>query len=71
MKSQLPFGWVCFSNGLRRITGDLVIGAKSQLPFGWVCFSNLVIRRHRDRGGHRSQLPFGWVCFSNPHRAGP
>ncbi len=37
--SQLPFGWVCFSNkvrlnGLRRITGE------SQLPFGWVCFSN-------------------------------
>src|SRR5581483_7649838 len=38
--SQLPFGWVCFSNG------GLALQASrsarwSQLPFGWVCFSNV------------------------------
>ncbi len=38
--SQLPFGWVCFSNRVRdgHTVPRLLV---SQLPFGWVCFSNL------------------------------
>ncbi len=39
-KSQLPFGWVCFSNAEQ---GQATGGGESrlsQLPFGWVCFSN-------------------------------
>ncbi len=39
MRSQLPFGWVCFSNhGFKRERMRQKNG--SQLPFGWVCFSN-------------------------------
>ncbi len=37
--SQLPFGWVCFSNGCE-LAGGWIETAESQLPFGWVCFSN-------------------------------
>src|SRR5581483_7101492 len=37
--SQLPFGWVCFSNHL--VFYQMFPGSReSQLPFGWVCFSN-------------------------------
>ncbi len=38
--SQLPFGWVCFSNPHygRSKTSTC---RRSQLPFGWVCFSNI------------------------------
>ncbi len=62
--SQLPFGWVCFSN-LKRGPRSRATTSPSQLPFGWVCFSNA---RHSAAKGElqaRSQLPFGWVCFSN------
>src|SRR5581483_11574939 len=38
MASQLPFGWVCFSNLSR--TKWIKLAKRSQLPFGWVCFSN-------------------------------
>ncbi len=38
--SQLPFGWVCFSNTILFGPPDLAALRKSQLPFGWVCFSN-------------------------------
>ncbi len=37
-KSQLPFGWVCFSNRCNEVTEAVI--DRSQLPFGWVCFSN-------------------------------
>ncbi len=62
-KSQLPFGWVCFSN----IPGNFyfLIFLSSQLPFGWVCFSNRRRAGKAPRCGSKSQLPFGWVCFSN------
>src|SRR5579884_1847612 len=41
-RSQLPFGWVCFSN--TRPTKKRLAGCYlSQLPFGWVCFSNPTI----------------------------
>src|SRR5579884_1748524 len=39
VESQLPFGWVCFSNVHRRCTRRCN-RCQSQLPFGWVCFSN-------------------------------
>ncbi len=63
--SQLPFGWVCFSN-----SGQIGLADRgrsgSQLPFGWVCFSNhLYISPRMAQPIPRSQLPFGWVCFSN------
>ncbi len=37
--SQLPFGWVCFSNDRSRLR-SIERSMASQLPFGWVCFSN-------------------------------
>ncbi len=49
--SQLPFGWVCFSNNA--IKGKGMPGPaqlKSQLPFGWVCFSNAPDFRCKDEG---------------------
>src|SRR5579884_4404955 len=64
-QSQLPFGWVCFSNH----TNARNIPARnrlSQLPFGWVCFSNgRLFSKLAGEADSRSQLPFGWVCFSN------
>ncbi len=64
-RSQLPFGWVCFSN--RRAMRRRKQGKEtSQLPFGWVCFSNVEIGPSRQSfEAATSQLPFGWVCFSN------
>src|SRR5581483_3660759 len=38
-KSQLPFGWVCFSNRDFAAAAH-ALARRSQLPFGWVCFSN-------------------------------
>ncbi len=65
--SQLPFGWVCFSNGTRSAASRRRLPV-SRLPFGWVCFSNA--RPSADSFLldflQTSQLPFGWVCFSNP-----
>ncbi len=61
--SQLPFGWVCFSN-VDNYT-QFSPPTKSQLPFGWVCFSNHDRFVVRARAETMSQLPFGWVCFSN------
>src|SRR5581483_8876930 len=63
LASQLPFGWVCFSNP--RLKHRVQLTTESHLPFGWVCFSNRKLaRKYRAEGGE-SQLPFGWVCFSN------
>ncbi len=39
-KSQLPFGWVCFSNPGPIPEDAEIETSPSQLPFGWVCFSN-------------------------------
>ncbi len=49
-RSQLPFGWVCFSNVYPgcELAGNI---ETSQLPFGWVCFSN---RHGSGRFGGRS-----------------
>ncbi len=48
-RSQLPFGWVCFSNV---IAGCFLEGeAMSQLPFGWVCFSNMMRAKEANGGG--------------------
>ncbi len=64
--SQLPFGWVCFSNSAVTLYHFIAKLARSQLPFGWVCFSNVLSAIHRLFETLRpSQLPFGWVCFSN------
>ncbi len=49
--SQLPFGWVCFSN-LPPCSRKKMVALASQLPFGWVCFSNTIKsdkKRSRER----------------------
>ncbi len=63
--SQLPFGWVCFSNPFSRKSLYVPDSVSSQLPFGWVCFSNLARGEAVRLARFLSQLPFGWVCFSN------
>src|SRR5579884_1975873 len=65
--SQLPFGWVCFSNHQEEKECPMC-ETMSQLPFGWVCFSNKAKAIWFSRHKPTSQLPFGWVCFSNCHR---
>ncbi len=62
--SQLPFGWVCFSNHQEEKECPMC-ETMSQLPFGWVCFSNKAKAIWFSRHKPTSQLPFGWVCFSN------
>ncbi len=44
--SQLPFGWVCFSN-ISTSSSRFIYAPSSQLPFGWVCFSNNPDRARR------------------------
>src|SRR5581483_8313598 len=63
LTSQLPFGWVCFSN----LLAAQISSARwvSQLPLGWVFFSNCHSAR-KYAIPSKFQLPFGWVCFSNP-----
>ncbi len=48
LRSQLPFGWVCFSNYSLRYPGANR-WKTSQLPFGWVCFSNTRCAAKRDK----------------------
>ncbi len=64
--SQLPFGWVCFSN-TKTGAGPAVFRA----PGGLNCLSagSVSLTAILDALGivreMMSQLPFGWVCFSN------
>ncbi len=57
LASQLPFGWVCFSNNgnSHRMPA---LRWWSQLPFGWVCFSN----QGQATGGGESRLSLN--CLS-------
>src|SRR5581483_4273253 len=64
-ESQLPFGWVCFSNP----TPPTAVPTPT--PTGLNCLSAGSVSLTSTPGdtepvGSASQLPFGWVCFSNP-----
>ncbi len=62
--SQLPFGWVCFSNGTVTVYPGSVLAGLNCLSAGSV---SLTWRLNNEWGLllKTSQLPFGWVCFSN------
>src|SRR5579884_868014 len=62
--SQLPFGWVCFSN-LSRVIGT---GCLMRRRLNCLSAGSVSLTRHQWKiveFCRRSQLPFGWVCFSN------
>src|SRR5581483_8915344 len=62
--SQLPFGWVCFSNSQLRLI-------LANCGFSLNCLSAGSVSLTGERGGDglsvcdQSQLPLGWVCFFN------
>ncbi len=64
MTSQLPFGWVCFSNSPRRSPSVRAGCGLNCLSAGSVSLTRIEIAGRRGRL-IVSQLPFGWVCFSN------
>ncbi len=60
--SQLPFGWVCFSNSdcTVRLADE---SAESQLPFGWVCFSNRFAGRRLGKEKTKVSIAFRLGLF--------
>src|SRR5579885_2162306 len=64
MTSQLPFGWVCYSNSPRRSPSVRAGCGLNCLSAGSVSLTRIEIAGRRGRL-IVSQLPFGWVCFSN------
>ncbi len=65
--SQLPFGWVCFSNSERHARRSArAVRRLNCLSAGSVSLTKIRAHRRRVRSNLKSQLPFGWVCFSNP-----
>ena len=63
--SQLPFGWVCFSNLPWTSTSVIDSQGLNCLSAGSVSLTGDISLSHFS--GTTSQLPFGWVCFSNCH----
>src|SRR5581483_12007913 len=76
-KSQLPFGWVCFSNPGPIPEDAEIETSPSQLPFGWVCFSNVVLRREKNVAGARlnclsaGSVSLTWISRSRVDTSAP
>ncbi len=63
--SQLPFGWVCFSNCAPFRPAASRAGCLNCLSAGSVSLTQATGGESRLIPIRASQLPFGWVCFSN------